>query len=234
MKERTRKILAALIREFVTSGNPVASKKLLESGEFAISSATVRNEFAVLEEVGLIHSPHVSAGKVPTSKGYRFFVEDMMSANQLEPVRAQIKEKIEAYQLQKVKESLFDALRVISQLSGNVAFALVEADRTMYIGLGNVLRAPEFIESPEEAAQVVEILEGNEQFREFIRGIDFGDRQMKVFIGDENLISGLQSCAMLITPFLGKGSSGFLGILGPTRMRYAYNTILLEQLKEMI
>ena len=234
MKERTKKILAALIREFVTTGSPVASKKLLESGEFSVSSATVRNEFAVLEEVGLIESPHVSAGKVPTSKGYRFFVEDMVNGEDLDMVRTQISAKIKDYQLQKVKESLFDGLRVMSQLSGNIGFAMVEADRTMYIGLGNVLRAPEFVESPEEAAQVVEMLEGNDQFRDFIRAIDFSDRKIKVFIGEENLIGGLQTCAMLVTPFAGKGSSGFMGILGPTRMRYRYNTILLEQMVEMI
>ena len=78
MKERTLRILTALINDFVESATPVASKKLLESGKFSVSSATVRNEFALLEEIGLIESPHVSAGKVPTEKGYRFFVDQLL------------------------------------------------------------------------------------------------------------------------------------------------------------
>ena len=78
MKERTLRILQALVEDFIETANPVASGRLLESGKFKVSSATVRNEFGVLEEVGLIESPHVSAGKVPTAKGYRFFVDELM------------------------------------------------------------------------------------------------------------------------------------------------------------
>jgi len=61
MKERTVLILKALVEDFIETASPVASQKLLSSNQFKISSATVRNEFSMLEEVGLIVSPHVSA-----------------------------------------------------------------------------------------------------------------------------------------------------------------------------
>ena len=237
MKERTLQILAALIEDFVESANPVASQRLLESREMKVSSATIRNEFAKLEEVGLIVSPHVSAGKVPTAKGYRFFVDELMELEQDKEerlVQSIFEKHIEEYRIARTKESLFDILRLVSQLSGNIAFATVNHDETLYIGLSNVLRSPEFIHEPENAARIVEIFEGRERFMNLLDQIDLNDGEVKIFIGKENLVEEISSCALIVTPYRTKSTSGHIGILGPMRMRYGFNRALIRNVLEMI
>jgi len=235
MKERTLLILAALIEDFVETATPVASQRLLQSGKFEISSATVRNEFAALEEIGLIHSPHVSAGKVPTQKGFRFFVDEFLNLKEDSKIVASIFDRhIEKYKIQKSKESIFDVLRILASLSGNVAFAHLDNDRSFYLGISNVLRAPEFVASPETAARIIEILEGREKFQNFLNTIDFQKDETKIFIGDENLIAEIASCAVMVSRFETENASGQIGILGPIRMKYAVNQALLKSALKMI
>lgn len=75
---RRRDILKLVVQEFVLTAMPVASETLVQSYGMTISSATVRNELAALEEMGLLSHPHTSAGRVPTDQGYRCFVEELM------------------------------------------------------------------------------------------------------------------------------------------------------------
>ena len=85
LAERQRDILRAVIREFITTAQPVASGALVRRYAIPVSSATVRNELAELEEVGLLTHPHTSAGRVPTDLGYRYFIESLMPDPSLQP-----------------------------------------------------------------------------------------------------------------------------------------------------
>lgn len=82
LTERQKRILLLTVREYIESGQPVASQTLVERYPLDVSPATVRNEMAVLSEMGYLRQPHTSAGRVPTEEGYRFFVTQLM--NQLE------------------------------------------------------------------------------------------------------------------------------------------------------
>ena len=80
--ERAQQILRSLVTEFIRDGQPVGSKKLQETSGLACSPATIRNVMADLEDYGFITSPHTSAGRVPTPKGYRFFVDTLVQLRQ--------------------------------------------------------------------------------------------------------------------------------------------------------
>src|SRR4051794_14248035 len=77
--ERRLEVLRAIVQDYVSSNDPVGSKALAERHDLGVSPATIRNDMAVLEEQGYITQPHTSAGRVPTDKGYRLFV-DRLSA----------------------------------------------------------------------------------------------------------------------------------------------------------
>ena len=81
---RQQLILALVVREYISVARPVGSKTIEHYG-LGVSSATIRNEMAVLEELGYLNQPHTSAGRVPTEQGYRYFVERLMSESQLPP-----------------------------------------------------------------------------------------------------------------------------------------------------
>ena len=79
LNQRRRRVLSALIEEYVHSAHPVGSKSLVERYDLGCSPATVRNELAILEESGHVFQPHTSAGRVPTDSGYRTFVDELLA-----------------------------------------------------------------------------------------------------------------------------------------------------------
>src|ERR1700752_2628753 len=78
--DRSRRVLAALVREYIASGEPVASSLLVAAAGLGVSSATVRSLLARLEDEGYVQQPHTSAGRIPTDRGYRFYVDLLLES----------------------------------------------------------------------------------------------------------------------------------------------------------
>lgn len=123
--DRSRRILAALVREYISSGEPVPSSLLVRAAGLGVSSATVRNILASLEAEGLVQQPHTSAGRVPTDRGYRYYVdlllENKPSGRTADVVEARIRRESAAPLVDAV---LSQASQVVSRVSRNVGFAL--------------------------------------------------------------------------------------------------------------
>ena len=83
LDERKKKILASVVEGYIASAEPVGSKTLVEKYNLDYSPATIRNEMKILEDSGFLEQPHVSAGRVPSSKGYRYYVDNLMKTNSL-------------------------------------------------------------------------------------------------------------------------------------------------------
>ena len=83
LDERSRTLLKTLVERYIADGQPVGSRALSKFSGLDLSAATVRNVMADLEELGLIASPHTSAGRVPTPRGYRFFVDSLLTMQPL-------------------------------------------------------------------------------------------------------------------------------------------------------
>src|SRR5580700_6579292 len=102
---RQAKILAAIVKENCETGQPVASGDLVEKYSFNISSPTIRNEMQALEKMGYISQPHTSAGRVPTDKGFRYFVNQLMDRVKL-TLKEQDHLKTELMKLQLANEEI--------------------------------------------------------------------------------------------------------------------------------
>jgi heat-inducible transcriptional repressor len=117
---RRLEVLRAIVEDYVQSKEPVGSKALVERHQLGVSSATVRNDMAALEEEGLIAAPHTSSGRIPTDKGYRVFVDRI---SEVKPLSTAEKRAIQ--KLLEEAEDLDDALertvRLLSQLTSQVA-----------------------------------------------------------------------------------------------------------------
>ena len=101
-QDRSKRVLAALIREYIASGEPVASSLLVAAAGLGVSSATVRSILARLEEEGYVQQPHTSAGRIPTDRGYRFYVDlllDSKRPSRMAPVfpRSRTQREIECF-----------------------------------------------------------------------------------------------------------------------------------------
>ena len=90
LDERKTAILRAVVQEYIGTGQPVGSGHIANAHGVNVSSATVRNEMAVLEQEGYLAQPHTSAGRVPTDKGYRFFVDHLTPPGRLDDLKVKI------------------------------------------------------------------------------------------------------------------------------------------------
>lgn len=234
-EERRKKVLSAIVKHFIQTAEPVGSQTILVSYHFHVSPATIRNDMMTLEEDGFIFQPHTSAGRVPTDKGYRAFVDEMAD---YENARAQALTTLKNIQLeyttQKVRESLYDVVSLLARATNMASFATTpDNPRTFFLGMSNVLRQPEFAGNTVHASEVIEVLEKSDNFIRTLASLDI-DNSVKTFIGEENILSQIQSCSILVTKYQKAGFEGYLGILGPKRMNYPFNLVLLEEVKKLL
>src|SRR5258706_14923347 len=121
--ERPRRLLGALVREYISTGEPGPSCVLVSAAGVGVSSATVRNILARLEDEGYVQQPHTSAGRVPTDRGYRFYVDMLLeskrSVRTASAVEARLRRESAGALVQSV---LHQASHVVSQASGNIGF----------------------------------------------------------------------------------------------------------------
>lgn len=118
--ERSLEVLRAIVQDYIASKEPVGSKSLVERHSFGVSAATIRNDMALLEDEELIHAPHTSAGRVPTDKGYRLFVDRL---SEVKPLSNSERMAIENFMSgsSDLDESLNRTVRLLSQLTNQVA-----------------------------------------------------------------------------------------------------------------
>jgi heat-inducible transcriptional repressor len=122
LDERARTLLKALVERYIAEGQPVGSRTLSRASGLELSPATIRNVMADLEELGLIASPHTSAGRIPTARGYRLFVDTMLTARpvnlaEVPPEMAAVREQLHPDQPQRV---IAQAASLLSSLSNFV------------------------------------------------------------------------------------------------------------------
>ncbi len=128
MEKRTLKILETVVDEYIRSGEPVGSKLVQEKLDTKVSSATIRNEMAMLEQLGYLEHPHTSAGRVPTFSGYRLYIEAFMPEHKLsEDQRAQIDKIFEKIDADTDDELIEEAGRALAEIT---KCAIVTANET--------------------------------------------------------------------------------------------------------
>ncbi len=121
LDERKAWILRTVIEEYIDTAQPVGSGHVAAATSVRVSSATVRNEMAVLEQEGFLHQPHTSAGRVPTDKGYRFFVDDLAGPGRLDPAGRQQVRTFFAKAHGELEAMLRDTSRLLSRLTDHTA-----------------------------------------------------------------------------------------------------------------
>lgn len=117
---RSLEVLRAIVSDYIATREPVGSKSLVERHAFGVSAATIRNDMAFLEEEELIHAPHTSAGRVPTDKGYRVFVDRL---SEVKPISAGERQAIETFMTGSadLDETLGRTVKLLSTLTNQVA-----------------------------------------------------------------------------------------------------------------
>ena len=234
-EERRKKVLNAIVKHFIQTAEPVGSHTILVSYHFHVSPATIRNDMMTLEEDGFIYQPHTSAGRIPTDKGYRAFVDEMADYENARQQALTTLKKIQLeYTTQRVRESLYDAVSLLARATNLASFATTpDNPRTFFLGMSNVLRQPEFAGDTVHASEVIEVLERSDNFVKTLASFDLGN-SVRAFIGEENILPQIQSFSIIVAKYSKDGFNGYLGLLGPKRMNYPFNIIILEEVKKLL
>lgn len=127
LSDRKKKILCAVVDSYIDSATPISSKEIQESYLSECSSATIRNELSALESMGYLIQPHVSAGRVPSERAFRFYVNELMAENNLTPYETEAIEKYFNRKLSSIEEVVTAVTRVISDVT-NYTAVVVKAD----------------------------------------------------------------------------------------------------------
>jgi len=166
LDERKVKILKAIIHNYLETGEPVGSRTISKIEGVNLSSATIRNEMADLEELGYIVQPHTSAGRIPSDKGYRFYVDDMMRQRESNVSKREARLSIKEAELDNVRESLDEQVDKVEELLQNVAKVL--ATTTNYATMvstpkvkGNKLKFIQLSSLEPNKILAVLVMEGN-------------------------------------------------------------------------
>ena len=176
--DRQKDILDKIIQEYISSAEPVPSQSLEKKYDFGLSPATIRGEMHKLTEEGFLYQPHTSAGRVPTDKGYRFFVDNLLN------------KEFDIFSAENwFAKELDDSLKIIQKLTDNLAYhsgALTFSyDRNDDIlwkeGWEEILKEPEF----EERDYLINFTEFSENFENNIKELEI-DSGIKIYIGKEN------------------------------------------------
>ncbi len=213
MTDRQKQILSEIIQLYADSAEPVSSRELTRL--FGLSSATIRAEMGILEDQGYIFQPHVSAGRVPTDKGYRFFVNTVSSQDQSNPSKSV---QTIAKRVDSLKDRTDGAIKIaaetLSDLTGNMAFATL-SDSVYLHGMSQLFSQPEFLDQV-QALEAARFIDAMQQWLE-----SANVEKLQVYIGAENPIARNSGLTMIVNRFSSPYSDrSYIGIVGPTRQSY--------------
>jgi len=237
--ERQGKILNSIVTDYINLAQPISSEFLEKKYNFGICPASIRIEMQKLTDKGFLFQPHTSAGRVPTDKGYRFFVDNLL--------KSEIPEFEDVLEIEDIfRGAGKDIFKLASRLTKFLAeqssnftiLNLLDRDFLLKEGWEEILQEPEF-EEKDLISNFTELLESFEENieslkvnpvrnRKFLNGVN---SEIKVYIGKENPFSKTKDFSIISSRcYLPEGEEGIISLLGPKRMAYDKNISLINSL----
>ncbi|MFA7314622.1 MAG: transcription repressor HrcA [Candidatus Magasanikbacteria bacterium] len=220
LDERKSKILELIIENYTKSAEPVGSSFLVDNCNLELSGATIRNEMRDLEENGYLTHPHTSSGRIPTEKGYRYYVENIM---QFKTISKKIAEDFDNVSEEKINDELKTIAKNISEKTGNSVIIAFGPGSLYYTGIKNLFSQPEF----HDYSYMVSVTAIFDQCEDMIEDIykNILKDKPSILIGESNPFGSM--CGLVGAKL--KNNILFI-VLGPVRMDYSTNYTLLDYL----
>ena len=232
MTDRQKAILLSIVEQYAEVASPVGSITLAKL--FNVSSATIRNEMAALEQQGYIEQPHTSAGRVPTDKGYRLYVNSLTEEKALARVSEAPSNRSRAIQTRvssagEPDQAIRSAVKSLVEITHNVGLATIGG--SLYVrGFANLFAQPEFV-AGDTVQQVARLLDDLEPWlRETAP-----NKPLNVYIGQENPVGKTSGASLIISRYSSPYSDdSYIGVLGPRRQNYRLVTQLVGDTGQLL
>ncbi len=229
LSDRQTFILSRVVEAHIETALPVGSRFLTERFEMPCSPATVRHEMGALEDIGYLTHPHTSSGRIPTSGGYRYYVDHCLEDTAWIP-QGEVDRLQRELRLTPGTPDLYfwadKASRLLSVLSEEVGLVVFEGEaasaagrRVGVHGASHLFKKPEF-QDLERVRPLFATLDDPDELLEFIRG-RARPKIVTISIGEENRVDGLEACTVITAAYAGpEDEGGSLTLIGPMRMDY--------------
>ncbi|OGY09921.1 MAG: hypothetical protein A2782_04435 [Candidatus Blackburnbacteria bacterium RIFCSPHIGHO2_01_FULL_43_15b] len=218
LTQRQIQILKNIVEEYIKTADPVGSDNLDRKFSLGISPATIRNEMATLTSLGYLRQPHPSAGRIPSPRAMKFYVDQLMQEKQLS-----VSEEVAAKQKVLDARQDFDhlmqgATRALSQQTKSLCVGIAEEGGVWHSGYAHILENPEFY-NIDVTMRVLSLLEEERRMREMFFGREWSEPVIVLF-GEEMGWPHFEPVGIIACRFTAPRTNGTLAVIGSTRLNY--------------
>ena len=233
ISERQKELLRAIVDEYIETASPVGSESIVKKHSLGVSPATIRNEMAALLEDGYLEMMHTSSGRVPTSRAFRYFVEELMEEEEM-PVLQEVAVKQRLWpQSFEFEKLLRNAALSLSEITKNTAIAVTEDGYITHAGSVHLLDNEEFWDI-EVTRSALNLLDNFDELFGTFSSLVQDDDDVSVAVGDEINYPNMGQAALVFSPFRSGGKAGYVSVLGPSRMNYSFVVPCIRYTKNLI
>lgn len=220
LTQRQIDILKVIIKEYTDSGDAVGSEILEKKYKLGVSPATIRNEMVELAKKGYLKKAHFSSGRVPSAKGFRFYIKHLMKEKELSTMdevaykNSIWDDRAETHRL------LAHATKILAARTGMLAITTTSNGDVYYAGVGNLLKQAEFSDIL-VSGPLCTLLDELNFWEGILRQFYMSEDDVMYMLGEEDFRNPvLEQCASVFGEFEGSRIKGFIGVVGPKRMYY--------------
>ncbi|MBD3362539.1 hypothetical protein GF362_02365 [Candidatus Dojkabacteria bacterium] len=222
LTQRQIKLLKAILSEFMDTAEAVGSSHLPTKYNIKVSPATIRNEMMQLGNMGLLSKSHVSSGRKPTSRAFRFFIDELL--DDLEEIKGEREAKIRETIFQhrfSVDRLLYEAVRKLNEITNNISIAVFE-DRVYHSGICELVNYPEY-QQHRRLKSLLQVLEDVQTLTDLFQKHAQEDNDVYILIGkDDTGLSSFERTSIVFGKLYLHGNQvGYLAVIGPDRIDYS-------------
>lgn len=220
LTQRQIEILNVLIKEYISTGQPVSSNVLEKKYKLGVSPATIRNEMVELTKKGMIRKEYFSSGRIPSAKAFRFYIRNLMKEKELSTAEEVSYKNSIWDERNKLYKLLRQATRTLSKKTSLLSLAASNQGDFYYSGTGNLLSLHEF-SNMVVSRQLFYLLEEVNFWERIIDEMIQKEEEIYYLLGEEDFHDPIfEPCASVFGEFEGKDVKGIIGVIGPKRMYY--------------
>ena len=219
LSNRQLVILKSIIDEYIETAEPVASETLDKKYNLGVSPATIRNEMVKLTDTGYLKQPHISAGRTPTPKAMKLYVDKLMKAKELSVAdEVNVKQKIWDYRSQ-MDKLLKEATKTLASQTRTMSLAATEEGELYSSGVSNILEMPEFYDI-DITRHLLDTLDEYDFWWNIFSEMGSNEDPLEVLVGEDLGKRYLNQCGGIFIRFTSPHHHGAIVVVGPTRLNY--------------
>ena len=234
LTQRQIDILRSIIQEYTETGDAVGSEILEKKYKLGVSPATIRNEMVVLSKLGYLGKSHFSSGRIPSAKGFRFYINHLMKRRELSTFDEVAYKNSIWDERANTHRLLAHSVKALAQRTGLLSLIATNTGDIYYSGVANLLDKNEFW-NLDVSKNLFTLLDESFFWESILKKFITIDDDVIFILGEEDFHNPVfEPCASVFAEFEGNSVNGIIGVVGPKRMSYDVITPQVEHMSNLL